>query len=166
MINERERPNTKRDESGCVVLEWWRESTEEEKDWNREYANECDRLSELEAVRTGKRHWGRWYLTKTSLVTRTSRPKVGESGIIRGGIYDIGLNRLNENWLRHMSGKNWIGEKALQDLAEALSALSESAMGNWETQRCHSVASVGNRGLVSLVTKEVASYGRKERQKW
>jgi hypothetical protein len=95
-------------------------------DWNKEYADECDRLAELEARKTGKRCWGCWYLTKASLVTAVIRPRIGGSGTIRGEIYDIDLNRLNENWVRHMEDKNWIGEKGIRDLAMAISALSES----------------------------------------
>lgn len=93
--------------------------------WNKEYADECDKLAELEAKRTGKRHWGRWYLTKKSLITRTSKLRVGQGGFIRGGYYDIDLDRLNENWVYHMSQKNWMGEKGLRDLAMAINALSE-----------------------------------------
>lgn len=96
--------------------------------WDIEYANECDRLAELEAIKTGRKHWGRWYLTKTSLITRTSRPKIGTRGFSRGGIYDIGLDRLNEDWEEHMTEKNWIGEKGHRDLGVALEALRLEAI--------------------------------------
>lgn len=91
--------------------------------WEKEYAEECDRLAEREAVKTGKRHWGRWYLCNAGLVTRTSRPNVGHYGWSRGGIYDIALNRLDEDWVRHMKEKRWMGEQGIKDLTRALEAL-------------------------------------------
>ena len=96
--------------------------------WDKEYEDECDRLAELEAIKTGRKHWGRWYLTKTSLMTRTSRPKIGARGFSRGGYYDIGLDRLGEDWVGHMKEKNWMGEKGLRDLGRAISALSEDTI--------------------------------------
>ena len=105
-------------------IRWWLESEPELIEWEKEYAGECDRLAEAQAVKTGKRHWGRWYLTKNSLDTAAVRPKVGEAGFYKGHIYDIGLDRLSENWARHMSAKNWIGEKGLKDLAIALKVLT------------------------------------------
>lgn len=93
--------------------------------WDKEFADGCDRLAEIEAVRTHKKHWGRWWLTKTSLNTRINRPKEGIGGFMRGGIYDIALDRLKKDWLEHMKQKNWIGQEGLRDLANALSELRE-----------------------------------------
>lgn len=109
----------------------WREKPEPELiEWEKEFANECDKLAELEAKNTGKRHWGRWYLTRTSLNTRMTRPRVeGGAASFRGGIYDIDLDRLDGHWIAHMGRKNWVGEKGIQDLARALDDLSKIKMG-------------------------------------
>lgn len=106
-------------------LRWWLEPEPELIEWEKEYANECDRLAEAKAVRMRKKHWGRWYLTKSSLKTVAIRPKVGEEGFYKGYIYDIGLDRLDEDWVKHMSGKNWMGEKGLEDLATALKGFGQ-----------------------------------------
>jgi len=94
--------------------------------WEKEYADKCDQLAEIEAIKTGKKHWGRWYLTRKSLNTIIIRPKVGERGAYRGSTYEISLDRLNENWVEHMSRKNWLGEKGLKDLAIALEVLGNN----------------------------------------
>lgn len=108
------------------VMRWWLESEPELIAWEKEYAGEADRLAEAEAIKTGRKHWGRWYLTKHSLNTVAIRPKVGEEGFYKGYTYDINLDRLSENWVEHMSAKNWIGETGLKDLAIALKVLTTS----------------------------------------
>ena len=88
--------------------------------WDKEYAKECDRLSTMHASRTGKKRWGRWFLTKKALVTCVPRPNVGKPGHRKGDTYDIGLGRIKERWVEHMREKNWMGEKGIKDLEEAL----------------------------------------------
>lgn len=94
--------------------------------WDREFEVECDKLAELEAIKTCKKHWGRWWLTKTSLNTRIHRPRVGARGFMKGGIYDITLDRLRKDWLEHMKQKNWIGKKGILDLETALYELRQA----------------------------------------
>lgn len=104
--------------------------------WEKEYASECDRLATLEAVKTGKRHWGRWYLNAAkpiSLDTRTSTPGIDgspNSPKRRGYVYDIALDGVSvhykkhsHSWIRHMEEKNWMGEQGLADLQRAFDTL-------------------------------------------
>lgn len=91
--------------------------------WDKEFADGCDRLAEGIAVKTGKRHFGRWWLTRTSLGTRIVRPSIDGQSPLMGGVYDIDLDRLNENWVRHMGEKNWLGERGLKDLELAITML-------------------------------------------
>ena len=117
----RERPNTVRAENGCVIINWKKEITEEERAWDTEYANEADRFAEIEAEKTGKKRWGRWYLYRNALVTRMCRPNEGRKGYTKGCIYDISLNRLSEDWVSHFRyTKNWVGSRGLLDLTTAL----------------------------------------------
>ena len=60
-----------------------------------------------------------------SLVTMVCRPNIGSDGYAKLFEYDIPLYRLDEDWARHMSEKNWVGDKGLQDLERALSDLKE-----------------------------------------
>lgn len=101
--------------------------------WDKDFANECDRLAELDAIKTGKRHFGRWYLTKTALVTKTIRPEIDGQNRLYVGVYEIGLDRARETpggrgWVKHIGEKNWIGEKGLRDLADALDALRREVL--------------------------------------
>lgn len=99
--------------------------------WDKEFTNECDRLAEVDAHKTGKTHWGRWRLTKQALITRTIRPRIdGDKGKpLYVGTYDIPLDDLDrgegqQTWVEHMEEKNWLGEKGLRDLAVAIEALT------------------------------------------
>jgi hypothetical protein len=100
------------------------------------YANECDRLSELSAVKIGKPHWGRWVLNKTKhLITLDCiqvRPSVGSGSQRTIQSYWIELSRIGPNgesdggtytWQEHLSEKNWMGEKGLADFMRAVNEL-------------------------------------------
>lgn len=102
----------------------------EVKAWRKEYADECDRLAELEAENKGGRHWGRWYLDEKSnaLVTVVCRPNIGSDGSTTLFEYDIPLDRLNGDCLEHMAPKNWIGERGLQDLERVLTELAKEEL--------------------------------------
>jgi len=102
--------------------------------WRREYACECDRLSELEAIKTGNKHWGRWYLNTSgglvSLDTRVCHPEQGDHPAWRRDDYYIELDRCKTEeerqiWVEHMREKSWIGEKGLHDLERALNELAK-----------------------------------------
>lgn len=135
----RSRPRSKfEDENGVIGAEGWAlmDSGETEypevEAWDKEYADECDRLSKLEAQRTGKRHWGRWYLTKYALVTPSIHPKNGKPEVYKCQPYDIGLDRLKHGrWLAHMAEKNWIGEQGMKDLERALTELGGGLEKSW-----------------------------------
>jgi len=107
----------------------------EVKAWAKEYADECDRLAELEAEKMGSRCWGRWYLNTSgglvSLDTMVWHPEQGEHPAWRGGDYYIMLDRCKtekecQNWVEHMREKNWLGEKGLTDLTRAFAELSQA----------------------------------------
>jgi len=99
--------------------------------WEKEYKEGCDRLSELEAEKTRKRHWGRWYLNQSkppSLDTKDSRPGIGCYSDWCGDVYDIMLHscrteRDREFWVEHMKEKNWMGAKGLAGLRRAFDDL-------------------------------------------
>lgn len=95
--------------------------------WDKEFEAECDRLAESDAAETGKPHWGRWYLTQTSLATKTVWPEIeGQREKLYVGEYYIELDRLDIDWVTHLGRKNWIGEKGLEDLAKAIESLGNS----------------------------------------
>jgi len=99
--------------------------------WNEQYANACDRLASQEASRTGKKHYGRWYVLtgeSASLVTRMSQPSIGNSPNSQGGIYVIALSRCEteedrKQWLDHLGEKDWMSDKSFQDLKRAFDDL-------------------------------------------
>ncbi len=129
----RERPRGRsEDEYGCVMIGGGIALEPEYPEviaWDKEYADECDRLSEIEANKTHKRRWGRWYLKTSgglvSLDTKVCHPEQGDHPAWQSGDYDIVLNRCKTEaerriWLEQMRKKTWIGEKGLQDLERAL----------------------------------------------
>ena len=137
-----ERPRSKfEDENGSMNIMAYEESKEypEVLAWWKEYAQECDRLSELQVAKLGKRHWGRWVLTKTrpwSLDCIQVRPGIGESSPREIQAYWIELSRIgskgesngqtNYTWQRHLGDKNWIGKQGLADFMRAIKEIAES----------------------------------------
>ena len=62
----RERPRGRHeDENGVIIIDLGSvDKTPEYPEviaWDKEFADECDKLSEIDATKTGKKHWGRWY---------------------------------------------------------------------------------------------------------
>jgi hypothetical protein len=112
----------------------------EVRQWDNAYRAQCDQLSEIEAIKTGARRWGRWWLDRAgpgSLNTRASRPGIGGRPSWRGDTYDIGLSRLGPNgesdggnytWIEHMAQKNWIGPKGIADLRRAIADMARSGL--------------------------------------
>ena len=101
------------------------------------FADESDRLGEIAAEKTGKRHWGRWVLDSDMLVTFSFYPAskneddnhpddelVDDYWIalryIKKGGAAVGMD---ETWFEHLSGKNWIGLKGLTDFNKAIDEL-------------------------------------------
>ena len=126
----RERPNTERTKEGARIINFWRERTPEEKHWDRDYADECDKFAKLEAEKTGKKRWGRWWLSRSALNTHICHPNIGSDGYFKQATYDIDLPRIAEDWLGHMIfTKDWVGERGLYDLAQALRALRKEQAG-------------------------------------
>ena len=99
----------------------------EVKEWDRQYAAECDRLAAGKAARY-KRHWGRWYLDGRYLCTPVYRAPEGD---FQGGcheVYDFELSRCmseaaRRQWIGHMDEKLWMGEQGLKDLQRAFDEL-------------------------------------------
>ncbi len=103
--------------------------------WDKEYADLCDKQSELYARATGKKHWGRWYLTKTDLVTTRLFPKNGKAGFDKFQSYPISLSSLfYGRYAKHMTEKNWIGDKGHEDLRLALEELAPGCPYDWEKE--------------------------------
>ena len=90
------------------------------------FADECDRLSEIAAVKSGKRHWGRWVLNQQggfdSLDTLDVIPTAHGSSerqtywieltaIDKGGIAK-GCD--GKTWMEHFAKKNWVGAKGIR----------------------------------------------------
>ena len=118
------------------LINWWKDPEPELIEWWEEYRQECDKCAAIEAAKTGKRHWGRWYLTKGKvpcLVTTIIHPNTGEDGYKEYSIYEIGLYRCEteaerEQWKRHMGFKDWVGEQGVSDLNVAFQQLIEEGM--------------------------------------
>ena len=124
----RERPRGKYErENGATLLAIAHAGDEypEVEQWDREYADECDRLSEQLATKRKAqgRCWGRWFEDDGFLVTYIARPPIDGAGFSRPDNYDIYLGRLSEDWEGHMRGKTWLGSRGLADLCRALLAL-------------------------------------------
>ena len=107
-------------------------------EWDKMYAEECDRLSELAAIQAGKRHWGRWVLNTTrpfSLDCIEVRPAVDDSPQRKFSPYEIVLSRIGPGgesdgsaytWQEHMAEKNWMGTKGLEDFKKAVSEIYQT----------------------------------------
>jgi hypothetical protein len=94
-------------------------------DIDESYKTFCDEAAWVEAVETGKEHFGRWFLDDGYLITLICMPQEGKSGYCKFGKYYIDLPRLWKDWYNHTAGKSWVGEQGLRDLAEALRFLRE-----------------------------------------
>lgn len=128
-------------ENGSMNIMAYDEATEypEVLAWEKEYADECDRLATIIASKH-KHHWGRWYLDMSkpvSLITEPIRPRIGKRGNFRGDDYWIELKRVDTkfgergsgySWIKHMSGKNWIGEQGLKDMENAFNDLIKEGL--------------------------------------
>ncbi len=138
----RKRPRSKfEDENGALIPKAFTLIYEGIKDypevvaWEKEYTDKCDKQSELYARATGKKHWGRWYLTKTDLVTTRIFPKVGKAGYDKWQSYPIDLEGLfYGRYAKHMTEKNWIGDKGHADLRLALEELAPGCPYDWEKE--------------------------------
>jgi hypothetical protein len=132
------RPKSKfEDECGVINIWKYDEKTEyaEVKAWDKEYANECSRLSEIKAAKSGKRHWGRWVLSETEPISLDGIqviPAVGNYPQRELEPYWIELSRIGPHgesdhgtytWQEHLKGKNWISEKDLADFTIAIKEL-------------------------------------------
>ena len=140
LIVMRDRPKSRVyvEKGKYTEIKWWLELEPEVKAWEEEYADQCDHLSELSAIMTNCRHWGRWYLDNTEplrLVTEDIRPGFGKHKPSGGGLYNIELSRIgpsgeanrqsNYTWQKHMSQKGWIGKQGLADLERAIKELND-----------------------------------------
>lgn len=104
--------------------------------WDKEYADECDRLSEIAAKKTHKRRWGRWHLNTSyglvSLDTRVWLPEIEDHPAWQGDDYYIVLNGCRtekgcQEQIEHMTEKRWLGEKGIKDLGRALTELARAS---------------------------------------
>jgi len=115
------------DENGFVTLFSGVEADEypEVRQWDLEYADECDRLAEHLAEKRKKhcRRFGRWYVEDGYLSTIIALPYEGKNGYYTGGEYDFTVDRMWEDWARHLKSKRWLGSRGHADLVQALAVL-------------------------------------------
>ena len=97
------------------------------------YANKCDELSELEAIReseNGAKVFGRWFLGDQMLCTWVCAPKIGVHVFGKMFLYEISpemlQNEANLNvWIECLSEKDWMGESGINSLRKAFKFLTK-----------------------------------------
>jgi hypothetical protein len=93
------------------------------------YADECDRLSTLEA-QSNHTSWGRWFLEDGYLCTWVCVPS--QSAPYKCEYkYDFMIelcrtSEQKETWVLHMQDKNWMGEQGIKDLRRAFKYLQNT----------------------------------------
>ena len=98
-------------------------------EWDRKFADECDKLSTIEA-QNSYTSWGRWFLDDGYLNTWICFPETDIKSVRRVDEYFIGIEKCRiqeqqDNWIKQLKGKRWIGEQGLKDLKRAFKYISK-----------------------------------------
>jgi hypothetical protein len=129
-------------------------------DWDNDYADECDKLSEEQAIKTGKQHWGRWVLNKSKHLTTLDcinvHPAIGNISQRITQAYRIELSRIGRNgesdgdtytWQEHLEEKNWLGKKGLVDFKKAVKEIYQTHP-EWLHQYAELIRSGGDNNVL------------------
>jgi len=97
---------------------------------NKEYKDECDRLSVLEAQ--NHTAWGRWFCDDGMLCTWVCTPKIGHSVVgkmfcFSKNVDDLRKLEQQQEFYELMSTKVWMGEDGLKQLKRAFKYLNKKS---------------------------------------
>lgn len=95
---------------------------------DKEYKDECDRLSKLEAQ--NHTSWGRWFIDDGMLCTWVIYPGNQQLVVCKFFRYDKSIDGLKtkahrEEYLDLMASKVWVGDQGIKDLERAFKFLSK-----------------------------------------